>query len=376
MHLLKLPKELLLQIASYLDDMADISRFLRSHRRFYDILVDYLYQYDAVIRHKTTDEKHPNDNSDGASRALRWAAFYGDTALASKAIGAGASVNAETHQSESTEIKLHYGRRLTVVAVAVAPDHINMVRFLRQHGAHVNRNDYDYCEQIIFLAIANRSLAMVKLLTAVRGLDLGSLNKDWLGVLEAAAQHNSLPIVEHLLSLLDVPDREYEFSTDGALAIACDKGYLDIARRLLSSKHVDGRDGKHATREVCREVDHSFWIACCRGHLDIVKLLWKDGEFKLSKCSVWQRSPMEGAMVNGHEHIVEFLLQAKPVMIRHHLKLVSDFARDKQNRIIMEASFEYLLSVSITEEELNGMMKTKNWKILARRMEKISGRSR
>lgn len=86
-HLLRLPAEILAEIAAELNDEGDISRFSRTNTWLRSALDSFLYKFDAQIRHgKDKDAKGP-------SIVLHRAALFGKFGILDKALRAGANID-------------------------------------------------------------------------------------------------------------------------------------------------------------------------------------------------------------------------------------------------------------------------------------------
>ncbi|KAJ9484323.1 hypothetical protein VN97_g9055 [Penicillium thymicola] len=139
MCLLFLPPEITLLVASHLDSPKDILGFLRVSRKFYNLLINELYQR--------------NVRSDGGS-ALLWYASRGDEVGVRNMLRAGANVNLRPPNRTQP----------TALLQAVATKHTRVVQILLENGALPDAADA-LCRRPLALATDGRSdTAIIKLL--------------------------------------------------------------------------------------------------------------------------------------------------------------------------------------------------------------------
>lgn len=140
-----LPRELLLEIAGYLEFLEDIASLSSANKAFYTLFDLILYQEDAKPYHR---------------HSIYWAAEHASVAVAQKALDAGTPVNDQSRQSRSFEQmvgKLFYATWPEFYQGAmggVAPkqfnihhscplDMVRLVELLLQAGADMSIVDYD-----------------------------------------------------------------------------------------------------------------------------------------------------------------------------------------------------------------------------------------
>ncbi|CCD23404.1 Hos4p NDAI_0B03700 [Naumovozyma dairenensis CBS 421] len=87
------------------------------------------------------------------------------------------------------------------------------------------------------------------------------------------------------------------------LAIACDKGKFETAKRLIEEEGYDVNDQDNAGNSALHE-------AALNGHLDIVKLLVEhDANVNIQSYEMFQDTPLFDASANGYLDVVEYLLE-------------------------------------------------------------------
>lgn len=134
MHLLRLPAEILLEIAAELNDEGDISRFSRTNTWLRSVLDGFLYKFDAQIRHgKDKDAK-------GRSIALHWAALFGNFGILDKALRAGANIDCIFSTGDvSLPLSVGFFRGRTPFHQAVLAGNGAMVKYLLKLNVDVNK---------------------------------------------------------------------------------------------------------------------------------------------------------------------------------------------------------------------------------------------
>lgn len=162
---------------------------------------------------------------------------------------------------------------------------------------------------LVFPKLARSKLSLAAYLgdeTAVvslvaQGADLNA-NDEWLGPpLNATVYGGHLPIVQFLLShKADINFRVYQGSP---LTIAAHKKNKRMVQLLLENDEIDpGRTQKDPAK-------NALYVACRSGDIDIVRLLLSHKCVRLSPRRTLWYSPLEGALVGGHETIAHLLLR-------------------------------------------------------------------
>ena len=214
MSLSDLPREILVEISHYLDNVA-MNALGSTNSQVYDILISYLYRQDLA---------KPD------SKSLIWAAKLG---------------------VESTIQRAIYARRYC----NPIPESFHTALQIAASQGHVH---------------------LVELLLKVDGIDLnfnrGSSSKLKATPLGLAARKGYSSVVELLLAADGVdPNVEDAYSLT-PLYWACERGHVSIVRQLLS------RDDVHLNAIGSRRPTTPLIVACTNSHVTIIKLLLaKDG---------------------------------------------------------------------------------------------------
>lgn len=133
-----------------------------------------------------------------------------------------------------------------------------------------------------------------------QGADVNA-NDEWLGPpLNAAVYGGHLSIVQFLLShKADINFRAYQGSP---LTIAAHKKDKRMGLLLENGEIDPGRTQKDPAK-------NALYVACRSGDIDIVRLLLSHKCVRLSPRRTLWYSPLEGALVGGHETIAHLLLR-------------------------------------------------------------------
>ena len=175
------------------------------------------------------------------------AAERGDMDIVKYAIGQGANVHTGGFFAVSE----------TPLWNAFSEDHINIARYLVEHGANLDVIK----DSALSVAAMNGFLDIVKYLIE-HGASIYGNGAD---PLLAAVREGHLEIVKYLVE----QGANIHASDDGALCWACDFGYLEIVKFLIEQ----GTD--------CYTYDKKFIAgAAFNGHLDVVKYLAEHGARK------------------------------------------------------------------------------------------------
>lgn len=202
MSLLALVNELLLSITDFLDSERSINALVRTNRRLYLLLNDYLYRHNVIK---------------GESSALWWAAKCGQSGSAAKSIAQAGNVNVRWNGF----LKL---RRFGYLASL--DGEARVVDLLKQNGCL-------YCTPI-YIAILSGHEGVVDLLIQ-NGADIESLLGPWANPLQAAAQSGQLLAVRRLIAQGSAVDKPAPYKGRTALHIACREGNDVIVQHLLEA---------------------------------------------------------------------------------------------------------------------------------------------
>ncbi|KAJ6782940.1 hypothetical protein PWT90_03092 [Aphanocladium album] len=357
MNLFELPNEILLEVASSVRNVSDISNLSRANRRLHEVLDDFLYKYDAILRHRLSyhdDEEECcwEECLEGRSEALAWAAWNVNFEVAAKAIRAGADCNIEVDRYNDTMEEFDLEWNPTPMALAVASRSVEMARYIFQSGGRINPEGEGSGDAPIFVALGTRSLGMVKFLCGLDEFDGNVKDCHERGILAAAAHHHSSDAVHYLLSLLDLQADKFSFKTEGALHIACYWGNEEIVRHLLNSKHLDIYWERDTPYESIDPEQTPFSVACQGGHLKIAELLLHYDK-EIGDIPSWcDMFPINYAMVERRVEIVEFLMKKAPGLVEAVVHDVFDFAVQEKNHTIAKLCIELVEELDEDLEEI------------------------
>ncbi|KAJ3476421.1 hypothetical protein NLG97_g9133 [Lecanicillium saksenae] len=349
MQLIKLPSEILLEIAACLCDSGDISRLSRSNKRLYELLDDFLYKYDSILRH-TADYSDGQADRQGESDALAWAAWNANFTVTRKAIKAGADCNAEVESYHDALQESDISWWPTPMNFAILSGNTEMASRIIEHGGCVSLQECKNGDPAIFIALAIRSLSMVKFICQLHGFDSYVTDSYERGIMDRAVYHQNPEIVHYLLSLFDQRHRKISFETDGALHIACYWGHYKMVGNLLQCEHVSKdlnsdyeRVIQHGYHDYCDVIPEQtpFSLVCHRGYLDVAKLLFRYDK-RLINTACWVgKTPIEYAMLECHVDVVAFLLESTDYDT-HELDLVFEFAVEMRSHSLAKRCIELM----------------------------------
>lgn len=320
MHLLQLPVEILLEIATELNEAADISRLSRTNTCLQSVLGGFLYKYDAHVRHGG------DSGAKGRSIALYWAAKFGKFNVIDKALHAGADIDRALDRCDkagSSRSLCLYGH--TPFHVAVLSGYAATVKYLLRLNVDVNKPSLDG-QTPILSAIRARHFEMFREIFDSAGFDPSrSYSVDESPLQLAVCMHN-LPVVQYILKSLDKPNAHH-YPTDNLHHIATFKGYASIVQCLLASDHVDS--GKLLSCDVPGvhnfDRETAFSVACKRGRVEIVKILFNHG-VDINTVRVNGMSPLEYALSKYREDVIVFLLADTSGRVAYNIDDVFDWA--------------------------------------------------
>lgn len=183
---------------------------------------------------------------------------------------------------------------MTPLYLAVCSGQEDLVRLLMERGADVNSKNHSGTTPL-FAAIELDLKRIVKLLLA-SGADVNSKKRDGKTPLSHAMVHGDESLVR--LLLLHAPDIESSGSIYDLLSLAIQNGKKDVVKLLL---------GK--TPDINARKRELISVAAEHGNCDIVSMLLEGmASIKLHHYS--GQTPLSKATENGHEGVVELLLDA------------------------------------------------------------------
>jgi len=184
-----------------------------------------------------------------------------------------------------------YGQ--TPLFIACKKGHINIVKYLAEHGADINKETYakyilwtfDTGEEVsrgltpLFFACQEGHENIVKYLVD-HGADI---NKEY-----------------YVINFLEEFFNREECRGQTPLFLACQKGYENIVKYLVErGANINKKDNNGIT---------PLYIACENGYIAIVKYLVEHGA-NINKKDNISKTPLYIALENGYDAIVEYLVE-------------------------------------------------------------------
>lgn len=216
---------------------------------------------------------------------MHYAALSDDRRCAEKLIQHGADVNVADSCLN------------TPLVYAAVEGHVEMVKLLLSQGADPAKGQDEYTP-LHAAAISGNPLVGVLLLAADANVSSPEKSGDGHTPLHWAVQENQDEFVQLLLDHGADPNRQdvYGFTP---LMTAAGSGNSRVAGLLIShGAIVDQKRGE--------DLESALHIAASYGHLDVVKALTAAGA-DVSLRTADARTPMDLAMLSGHDDVVQFL---------------------------------------------------------------------
>lgn len=361
MELANLPPELLMHIAKALDRDRDIYALCRLSRRFFNLIVDYLYQHNARASNADTS-------------AILWAAKYGQESTAEMALQAGVDINLPQDSSgtlplvEATRIgnanlvrlflkkgadpNVLHGRAGTVLHTAAARWDMATATALLEHGANPNAQRFDNGETPLHTAINSGAIMtggpteMIELLLN-HGADIAGT--DFVGAtpLHCAAACGNIAAIHTLLNygadaLISTRGRHIDTPLLSAI-----RSRNEDAAKLLIDKGADIEVGNHRYRSP-------FSYAAHYGCPEVARVLLEKG-VNIANDQSWDDIPLFLAASGGRTSVVKLLLEygadieARNQRLPYHNALSA--AAESGNLDTIEVLLDAGANVNATDED-------------------------
>lgn len=205
-HILKMPVEIIHNIADELPTARDKCSLCRTSRDLNFIVRDKLYRHGGI--------RVAND-------ILKFAAKRGFVSVANRALAYGAEIDAATgHDYE------------TALMIACRSKKMNMIEYLVNHGANINNSGSRDGGTPLLLSAWSQDIEAVKYLIA-KGADGNVRNRYGETALHLAVKKDNLPLVEHILKTTAVDVNSTCVGGFTPLLSALRARNMPIARMLL-----------------------------------------------------------------------------------------------------------------------------------------------
>jgi len=273
-----------------------------------------------ILESKAITVFSPNDTG---WTAIHMAARYSNAKCLQIIIDAGASVNAKKEDDwtplhlaanagsifalelllkKNADVHALNNEKLTPLACAVAKNNVCFARLLLEAGSDVNFK-YDNSESLLYRAVKNQNLKLVKLLLEYQA-DTKISNKDGYAPIHIAARKGNSEIVTQLTLKKNADPNAKSDKLKTPLHLAAEFGHVKVVELLLQDP------------DVCKLIDFkcafegsAIHYAAQKGHFNIVKLLLENHANPNAKGGDESSTPLMLAAYNGHDKVVDALLE-------------------------------------------------------------------
>ncbi|KAJ7759531.1 ankyrin repeat-containing domain protein [Mycena metata] len=182
--------------------------------------------------------------------------------------------------------------------VASQNGHLDVVKFLIEHGADVNAENEDGCTSL-YLASRNGRLEVVKFLIE-HGANINASDNDGYTSLSIASANGHLDVVKFLIEHgadINAKDQDGHLTS---LYVASANGHLDVVKFLIEHGANIGASNKDGWT--------SLYLASTYGRLKVVKFLIEHGA-DINASDKGGYTSLYVASANGHLEVVKFLIE-------------------------------------------------------------------
>eukprot|EP00759_Apiculatamorpha_spiralis_P007599 PhF_6_TR1484/c0_g1_i2/m.2678 len=165
---------------------------------------------------------------------------------------------------------------------------------------------YEWLIQLESFAATNKISALRKRMLQLTGTQKDIAKSQSQNLLHIASQHGHSAVAVLLISEFGFPLHVELGKSGRAIHMAAQHGHATIVDYLLS---FDGSESG-ITKCVSQTGMYASHLAAMNGHLDVLKLLVEAGD-PLDVLDKDRRAPLHYAVMNGHKHVVEWLLYSR-----------------------------------------------------------------
>lgn len=289
---------------------------------------------------------------------------------------------ASEHHTEVTRLLLKRGAQVnhvspngwTALMAAAEEGAVDAVKLLLESGADVNLKGKNTPHTPLTVAAENGHTDIFTLLVT-RGADIFSLGDD-IHPLLAAAREGELGTVRQLIDLkTDLNVTDHEGRT--AIMYATEDGFAEVVEELIrrgadagatdsrgrTALHYAAGEGHFEVAKVLlkagldpNQMDHEghapVVYAVDDGHVDVIRLFVEVGKVDLEALRAGGHDLMEIAAKEGHEHVLEYLLDGKSIAVDDEEAVASFLAAAREGKLnIVRRFVADGMSVDVRDED-------------------------